>query len=88
MTDRRHYDAWRLLSFFLFLFYVVVCEQGKMIPAEFEKQVQRAKYEGALPFMVNATAGTTVLGAFDPLEEIADICERHNLWMHVDVSGS
>eukprot|EP00063_Salmo_salar_P070929 XP_014045764.1 PREDICTED: acidic amino acid decarboxylase GADL1-like [Salmo salar] len=55
-----------------------------MIPAEFEKQVQRAKDEGALPFMVNATAGTTVLGAFDPLEEIADICERHNLWMHVD----
>ncbi|XP_010891028.1 acidic amino acid decarboxylase GADL1 [Esox lucius] len=59
-------------------------KRGKMIPAEFEKQVQRAKDEGALPFMVNATAGTTILGAFDPLEEIADICERHSLWMHVD----
>lgn len=43
--------------------------------------------QGAVPFMVNATAGTTVLGAFDPIEEIADICEKHNLWLHVDVSS-
>uniref|UniRef100_A0AAX7U9J6 Glutamate decarboxylase like 1 n=1 Tax=Astatotilapia calliptera TaxID=8154 RepID=A0AAX7U9J6_ASTCA len=39
---------------------------------------------GAVPFMVNATAGTTVLGAFDPIDVIADICEKHNLWLHVD----
>ncbi|KAI1885607.1 hypothetical protein AGOR_G00205570 [Albula goreensis] len=65
--------------------YVVSSDQrGKMIPAELEKQVLRAKAEGAQPFMVNATSGTTVLGAFDPLEEIADICERHKLWLHVD----
>ena len=34
--------------------------------------------------MVNATAGSTVLGAYDPLMPIADICERHEIWMHVD----
>ncbi|XP_030638995.1 acidic amino acid decarboxylase GADL1-like [Chanos chanos] len=65
--------------------YVIPSDgRGKMIPAELEKKIKQAKEEGAVPFMVNATAGTTVLGAFDPLEEIADICERHNIWMHVD----
>lgn len=43
--------------------------------------------QGAVPFFVNATAGTTVFGAFDPVDEIADICERHSLWLHVDVSS-
>lgn len=42
--------------------------------------------QGAAPFLVIGTSGTTVLGAFDPLNDIADICERHKLWFHVDVS--
>ena len=37
-----------------------------------------------VPFFVGTTAGTTVLGAFDPFEEIAAICQRHKVWMHVD----
>lgn len=39
-----------------------------------------------MPFFVCATAGTTVYGAWDPLHSIADICQRHKLWFHVDVS--
>lgn len=42
--------------------------------------------QGCVPMYVNATAGTTVYGAFDPIDEIADICEKHNMWLHVDVS--
>ncbi|XP_070603228.1 glutamate decarboxylase 1-like isoform X4 [Erythrolamprus reginae] len=41
---------------------------------------------GKIPLYVSATAGTTVYGAFDPLSNIADICEKYNLWMHVDAS--
>lgn len=43
--------------------------------------------QGYIPLYVNATAGTTVYGAFDPIQEIADICEKYNLWLHVDVSA-
>jgi glutamate decarboxylase len=65
---------------------VPVDAHGRMIPSELEKLVQKSKYEGQTPFYVNATAGTTVLGSFDPFEEISKICKKHNLWLHVDGS--
>uniref|UniRef100_A0A1B0CTJ8 Glutamate decarboxylase n=2 Tax=Lutzomyia longipalpis TaxID=7200 RepID=A0A1B0CTJ8_LUTLO len=51
-----------------------------------ESEILRAKCEGGHPFMVSATAGTTVLGAFDPLTEIANLCEKYQLWFHVDAA--
>lgn len=59
---------------------------GKLIPEDLEKQIQQSLAEGAQPFMVSATAGTTVLGAFDPLNAVADICEKYDLWLHVDAA--
>jgi glutamate decarboxylase len=53
---------------------------------DLEAAVIRAKEEGYTPFYVNAGAGTTVLGSYDPFHEIADVCARHNLWFHVDGS--
>ena len=41
--------------------------------------------QGYVPMFVNATGGSTVYGAFDPINEIADICEKYNMWLHVDV---
>lgn len=61
-------------------------EHGKIITSELERLIIERKNRGQIPFFVNATAGTTVIGAFDPLNEIADICQRHNCWFHVDVS--
>ena len=34
--------------------------------------------------MVNATAGSTVLGSYDPLDALADVCEKHSVWLHAD----
>jgi hypothetical protein len=57
-----------------------------MIPSELERLILERKAQGHVPFFVNATAGTTVLGAFDPIDPIADICQKYKLWLHVDVS--
>ncbi|XP_059062652.1 glutamate decarboxylase [Achroia grisella] len=61
-------------------------EHGRMIATELERLVRYHKDRGNVPFFVNATSGTTVLGAFDPLMDIADICQKYDMWMHVDAA--
>lgn len=34
--------------------------------------------------MVNLTAGSVVLGVFDKIDEVADVCQQHGVWLHVD----
>lgn len=59
-------------------------EVGEMDPIALEKAIQKDRGDGFLPVMVNATAGTTVLGAFDNVEALSQICKKNNLWLHVD----
>lgn len=40
--------------------------------------------KGLVPFCVVSSAGTTNTGAVDPLDAIADVCVKENLWHHVD----
>nr|XP_029507148.1 glutamate decarboxylase 1-like isoform X2 [Oncorhynchus nerka] len=59
-------------------------ERGRVIPADLEAKILDVKQKGYHPLFVNATAGSTVYGAFDPINEIADICEKYDMWLHVD----
>uniref|UniRef100_A0A4W6FKX1 Cysteine sulfinic acid decarboxylase n=1 Tax=Lates calcarifer TaxID=8187 RepID=A0A4W6FKX1_LATCA len=65
---------------------VKVDDGGRMIPADLDEKIELAKSQGAVPFLVSCTSGTTVQGAFDPLDHIADVCQKHKLWMHVDAA--
>jgi aromatic-L-amino-acid/L-tryptophan decarboxylase len=56
----------------------------RLDPASLRSALEEDRSRGLLPFCVIATAGSASIGAFDPLNEIADICEEQGLWFHVD----
>jgi glutamate/tyrosine decarboxylase-like PLP-dependent enzyme/quercetin dioxygenase-like cupin family protein len=58
--------------------------QGRMLAQDLEQKINRSIESGATPLMACATAGTTVLGAFDPIGQMADVCEKFGVWLHVD----
>ncbi|KAH8609124.1 Pyridoxal dependent decarboxylase conserved domain [Trypanosoma vivax] len=43
---------------------------------------------GLYPLMVCGVFGSSVVGAVDPLEELADLCSKLKLWFHIDASHS
>ncbi|XP_055711582.1 cysteine sulfinic acid decarboxylase [Phlebotomus papatasi] len=89
-SEDAHYSIQKLASFMgigannVYSIRTDAC--GKMQMDHLESEILRSKCEGGHPFMVSATAGTTVLGAFDPLTQIADLCEKYQLWFHVDAA--
>ncbi len=57
---------------------------GRIDANELRLKIEEDIASGKKPALVNLTAGTTVLGAFDPIEDIAAICKEYNVWLHID----
>lgn len=55
-----------------------------MAPQALDDALSRDRSDGVRPWLVVASAGTVDTGAIDPLDEIADVCARHGVWLHVD----
>jgi len=51
---------------------------------ELDREVAAARAQDFRPIAVCANAGATNTGAVDPLDELADFCEREGTWLHVD----
>ncbi len=64
--------------------YVATDRRGRMLPDDLQRQIHADRALGHTPFFINATAGTTVLGAFDPLVEISRVACKEGIWLHVD----
>jgi len=61
-----------------------VDNEFRMDAGQLEQAIEEDIAEGWLPFAVVATVGTTSTTSVDPVPQIADICERYGLWLHVD----
>ena len=51
-----------------------------------EEMVRMDIATGAKPCVVVATSGTTTTTAFDPIAAIAEVAQRHGMWLHVDAA--
>ena len=51
-----------------------------------EEQIVLDKNQGYYPVCIIANGGTVNTGAVDPLDTIAELCKKYNLWFHVDAA--
>ncbi|CAG4950661.1 unnamed protein product [Colias eurytheme] len=89
-SELAHYSTKKMTSFMGIgsdnCIMVKADKNGKMDVLDLEDKIINALEKGSTPFMVTATAGTTVFGAFDPLPSISKICKKYKLWLHVDAA--
>ncbi len=65
----------------------IECGSGYAMRAEkLSSAIEEDLAAGFLPMCVVATIGTTSTASIDPAAEIANICERHGIWLHIDAA--
>jgi len=87
-SDQTHNSigkALRVLGFAREQIRALPSDENFRLPVEsLRRAVSEDRADGKRPFCVIANAGTTNTGAVDPLNQLAELCERENLWLHVD----
>jgi aromatic-L-amino-acid decarboxylase len=59
-------------------------EQRRLRPEAVAAAIDEDRAAGITPVAVVATAGTTLTGAVDPIDRLADVCSERGVWLHVD----
>ena len=66
--------------------HIRVDDALRMDPSALQEEIETDRAAGRVPVMVCATIGTTSTTSVDPVREIADVCERLGVWLHVDAA--
>jgi aromatic-L-amino-acid decarboxylase len=63
-----------------------VDSEFRMRPELLEEAIVADKAAGRIPCCVVASVGSTSTSAIEPIDTVADITERHGIWLHVDAA--
>src|SRR5215207_9573628 len=63
---------------------IPIDDAHRMRPEALNRVLSSDVASGVVPVAVVATAGTTLTGAVDPLDAVAGVCARHDVWLHID----
>lgn len=61
-------------------------DRFEMIPEHLVEAIEEDIVNGCLPICVIPTIGTTSGSSVDPVDAVADICEKYGIWLHVDAA--
>lgn len=61
-------------------------DQFEMIPEALVEAIEEDIEAGFVPICVIPTIGTTSTSSVDPVDAVADICEKYGIWLHVDTA--
>ena len=65
---------------------IAVNERFEMRPDALAEAIDEDLDAGYIPICAIPTIGTTSSTSVDPVDAIADICEKHGIWLHVDAA--
>jgi aromatic-L-amino-acid decarboxylase len=65
---------------------IAVNERFEMRADALAKAIEEDIEAGHVPICVIPTIGTTSSSSVDPVDAVADICEKHGIWLHVDAA--
>lgn len=65
---------------------IPVDHEFRMHTQSLREAIEEDAASGWRPFCAVATVGTTSTTSVDPVTEIADICQEHGLWLHIDAA--
>ena len=88
VSDQAHYSSEKAANVLGIgsdnLIKVASDNKGQIIPEALDAAIRCSLDQGHTPFYICLTAGTTVVGAYDPVAECSAIAKKHDLWLHID----
>lgn len=88
VSDQAHYSGLKAANVLGIgtenLIAVASDAEGRIDPEALEVAIKDALAKGYTPFFIGLTAGTTVIGAYDPVASCSAIAKKYDLWLHID----